>query len=134
MTEHKKLIHTLIQDLPEKSLVLQLLREIESVTHLPLEPTRGRMVIHYLTDLGARRQITRRSIDATLFWERPLLTRKIRTLHETEIYRLCHEIAQMNRSGVEAHGGATLYAFLDRQLKNAPKKRAKPTRAGNLIP
>ena len=124
--EGGKVIHSLISDLPEDSIILKLLNEIAMVIQLPLTPYLcgpHSMVIHYLEDYRARRAISRRSIDAVPFPKELLLTRKISKLHETEIYTLCHEIAMLRGSGVEQVAGHTLYVFLDQYLK---KRKTKP--------
>ncbi len=116
-----------IRDLGPDSIILKLLKEIELVAQFPLAPfLKGSMVVHYLMDYRARRPISKDSIDA--LWpllEDFLLTKKIRKLHDTEIYWLCNEIAQMKRSGVEKIAGSTLYVFLDRYLKDEKKKKMK---------
>lgn len=125
-----------IRDLPEDSLILKLLREIAEVTQIPLEPFRNNdksMVIHYLVHYRAKRPITKDSLDAIPFSDEYLLKKKISKLHETEIYLLCNEIAQMKRTGVEKISGMTLYVFLDRYL-NEKQKKKKRQLPGFLIP
>jgi hypothetical protein len=83
-----------------------------------------------------RRPISKIGIDTVPFPKDLLLTKKIKKLHDTDIYWLCHEIAQIKQSGVEPNAGKTLYVFLDQFLKDDSKKKKK-TKAllpGYLIP
>lgn len=130
------LIHTYIENLPSKSPILKLLKEIEEVISFPLAPylEKSSMVIHYLKDYRTRRPIGKDSIDAIPFSEQYLLKQKIRKLHETEIYWLCQEIAQLKNSGVERNAGKTLYVFLDQYLDDKKKKIKKSVLPGYLIP
>ncbi len=129
-----KLLQTFIRDLSEDSLILDLLKEIEMVTKFPLESfKKTSMVVHYLREYRIRRPISKDSIDAIEFSDSLLLKHKIKKLHDTEIYWLCNEIAQMKKSGVERHAGKTLYVFLDQYLKD-DKKIKRPPLPGYLIP
>lgn len=124
-----------IRNLPEDSMILKLLREIAEATQIPLEPFRNNdrsMVIHYLIHYRAKRPITKDGLDTIPLSDDYLLKKKISKLHETEIYWLCNEIAQMKRSGVEKISGMTLYVFLDRYLNEKQKKKRQLP--GFLIP
>lgn len=130
-----KFSHNRIHDLKEDSKIFQLLKEIAQVTQFPLHPYLSNphsMVIHYLIDYRKRRAITKDSLDAIPFSETLLLKQKIKKLHETEIYWLCNEIAQLKRSGVEKISGKTLYVFLDEYL-NPKKKPAKQLLPGYIL-
>ncbi len=120
-----KIIDTFIRDLDQSSIILNLLKEIELVTRFPLVPHMNSPVIHYLTDYRERRPISTESIDAIPFSGDMLLTKKIKKLHETEIYWLCNEIAQIKHMGVEKVSGKTLYIFLDQYLQDKKKKKKK---------
>jgi hypothetical protein len=130
-----KHIHTFIRDLSEDSAILKLLKEIEFAVQFPMaDYLKNSMVIHYLTDYRVRRPITRESLDAIPFSDDLLLRQKIKSLHDTDIYWLCNEIAQMKLTGVEKHEGSTLYVFLDRFLKDSKKKISKSPLPGYMIP
>lgn len=131
------ILQTFIKDLDQDGKVMQLLREIEQVIQFPIAPyLKASMVVHYLTDYRVRRPITKDSIDAIPFSDDLLLKKKINKLHDTDIYLLCHEIAQMKRSGVEKIAGKTLYVFLDQYLKDDRGKTRRSTTQlpGYLIP
>lgn len=130
-----KFIHAFIRDLDHTSMILKLLKEIEMVTHFPVDSyvrDRG-MVIHYLRDYRSRRPITKESLDAIPLSDSLLLRQKVKKLHDTDLYWLCHEIAQLKSSGVEKNAGKSLYVFLDQFLKE-DKKRSKRELPGYLIP
>ncbi|OGH05908.1 MAG: hypothetical protein A2W22_06920 [Candidatus Levybacteria bacterium RBG_16_35_11] len=118
-------IHTFIVHLDQDGAIFKLLREIEEVTKFPLRPyLNGKhMVIHYLKDYRARRPIGKDCIDAVPFSASLLLKQKIKKLHNTDIYWLCHEIARIKRTGVEQIAGKTLYVFLDQFLKDEKRKK-----------
>lgn len=117
MTE-PKLLHKIISEFDEDSLVMKLLKEIDTAVVYPLESFMSSPVIHYLKELRVRRPITKESIDAIPFSDSFLLKLKIRKLHGTELYQLCNEIALMKASRVEEVEGKFLYVFLDQYLVN----------------
>jgi TATA-binding protein-associated factor Taf7 len=122
----KNIAETFIRDLEEDSVVLKLLKEIADLTHFSLTPhLKNSMVIHYIKDYRARRPISKESIESIPLPGDWLLTKKIKKLHETDIYDLCNNIARMNRISIENVSGKTLYIFLDQYLKDNKKKKKK---------
>jgi hypothetical protein len=133
MTE-TKLLHKIISEFAEDSLVIKLLKEIDMAVVYPLKSFMSSPVIHYLKELRARRPITKESIDSIPFSDSFLLKMKIKKLHGTELYQLCNEIAFIKNSCVEEVEGKFLYVFLDQYLVDGKIKKAKvKLKPANLI-
>lgn len=124
MTE-PKLLHKIISEFAEDSVVIKLLKEIDMAVVYPLESFMSSPAIHYLKEFRARRPITKKSVDAIPFSDSFLLKMKIRKLHGTELYQLCNEIAFMKDSCVEEVEGKFLYVFLDQYLVDGKIKKPK---------
>lgn len=115
-----------IKELDEDSDVYKVLKEVELVKNFPLSPFKNNsMVIHYLRDCILKRgSITKDNLD--LIPHNSLLLRKtLKKLHNSDIYFLCQSIAVLGKSGVEKNAGSKLYVFLNKYLKNPPKKKKK---------
>lgn len=115
-----------IKELDENSDVYKLLEEVAVVKSFPLPPyKRNSMVIHYLQDSILKRgSITKDNLDL-IPHNNLLLLKTLKKLHNSDIYFLCQSIAVLGNSGVEKNASSMLYVFLNKYLKDPPKKRKK---------
>lgn len=137
MDKAVKIMHSYISQIPEDSMLYGLLREIEMVTEYPLELHKDKgMLIHYLDDLISRRPISKVCIDLVPNSSTFHLKQKIRNIKDTQLIKLCEEIATNKGSTFEDIIGMTLYVFLDRYLKAnfIPSKRKPKPLPGYAYP